>query len=102
MSTDEALTAQTAPADPATPPKPLPDLDWDPDRAKAFADRAVTLWHELLTRLPDLPVAGRWRQEEVEAGVGRPVPEDPLPEDDLITYLREVLFDWSMYTGHPR
>jgi glutamate/tyrosine decarboxylase-like PLP-dependent enzyme len=102
MSADRALSADPPTTDPATPPEPLPDLDWDPDRARAFVDRAAGLWQELLTRLPDLPVAGRWRQEEVEAGVARPVPEEPLSEDELFGYLREVVFDWSMYTGHPR
>jgi len=34
--------------------------------------------------------------------VVRPVPEEPLSEDELFEYLRQVVFDWSMYPGHPR
>jgi glutamate/tyrosine decarboxylase-like PLP-dependent enzyme len=86
----------------AAAPDPFRDLDWDPKRARDFADRTVELWAEFLERLPDLPVAGRWTTDEVRAGVTRPVPEDPLPEDELFAYLREVTFDWSMYPGHPR
>src|SRR5438128_1330938 len=85
-----------------TPPDPVPDLDWDPDRARAFADRAVDLWEEFLKRLPSLPVAGPWKAEEVAEGVRRPVPEDGLSDDELFEYLRALAFDWSMYPGHPR
>ena len=46
-------------------PSPVTDLDWDPERARAFADRAVDLWQELLERLPDMPVSGRWTAEEI-------------------------------------
>jgi aromatic-L-amino-acid decarboxylase len=84
------------------PPEPLRDLDWSPKRAREFADRTVDLWQEFLERLPSLPVAGRWNSEQVAAGVARPVPEEPLSDDELFGYLREIAFDWSMYTGHPR
>jgi aromatic-L-amino-acid decarboxylase len=83
-------------------PEPVRDLDWDPDRARRFADRTVDLWQEFLQRLPSLPVSGSWTGEEVARAVVRPVPEEPLSEDDLFGYLRELVFDWSMYPGHPR
>jgi aromatic-L-amino-acid decarboxylase len=83
-------------------PEPVPDLDWDADRARRFADRTADLWQEFLGRLPSLPVSGSWSTEQVAAGVTRPIPEEPLPEDELFDYLREVVFDWSMYPGHPR
>jgi len=78
------------------------DLDWGADQARHFADRAVDLWQEFLERLPSLPVSGAWSSEQVAAGVVRPVPEEPLSEDELFEYLRQVVFDWSMYPGHPR
>jgi len=78
------------------------DLDWGADQARHFADRAVDLWQEFLDRLPSLPVSGAWSSEQVAAGVVRPVPEEPLSEDELFEYLRQVVFDWSMYPGHPR
>jgi aromatic-L-amino-acid/L-tryptophan decarboxylase len=83
-------------------PEPVPDLAWGADRARRFADRAVDLWQEFLERLPSLPVSGSWSSEQVAAGVIRPVPEEPLPDDELFDYLRSVVFDWSMYPGHPR
>jgi aromatic-L-amino-acid/L-tryptophan decarboxylase len=84
------------------PPQPVPDLTWDPDRARRFADRTVDIWEEFLRRLPTLPVAGRWTSDEVSAAMARPIPDDPLDEDELLAYLREMTFDWSMYPGHPR
>jgi aromatic-L-amino-acid decarboxylase len=83
-------------------PAPVRDLDWDPDRARRFADKTVDLWEEFLRRLPDLPVAREAGEDEVRAAVVRPVPDDPTPDEDLLAYLREVALEWSMYPGHPR
>jgi len=83
-------------------PGPVRDLDWEADRARRFADRTVDLWQEFLERLPSLPVSGSWSGEQVAEAVVRPIPEEPLPEDELFEYLREMVFDWSMYPGHPR
>jgi aromatic-L-amino-acid decarboxylase len=83
-------------------PATVADLDWDATRARRFADRTVGLWAELLERLPDLPVARRWTADEVHRAVAVPVPDAPMPEDDLFAYLRDVVFERSMYCGHPR
>jgi glutamate/tyrosine decarboxylase-like PLP-dependent enzyme len=84
------------------PPPPFRDLAWDPDHARRFGEQALELWEEFLRRLPSLPVAGPWDSAQVARGVALPVPEEPLPDDELFEYLREVVFDWSMYPGHPR
>lgn len=89
------------PRHPGDPPAPYPDLNWDPDRARRFAEQAAAIYAELLERLPDLPVSRAWRREEVEAAVARKVPEEPMDEEDVLAYLREVLLEWSMYPGHP-
>lgn len=86
----------------ATPPEPVRDLDWDPVRARAFTDRVAGLYQELLERLPELPVARAWKREEVREALARPVPDDPMPEGELIEYLRDMTFEWSGYLGHPR
>jgi aromatic-L-amino-acid/L-tryptophan decarboxylase len=99
MSLDER--ARRAEAEPQVP-APVPDLNWDPERARRFTDRTADLWQEFLERLPDLPVAGPWRQPEIEAALDRDVPDEPMPEDELFDYLREMTFEWSMYPGHPR
>jgi aromatic-L-amino-acid decarboxylase len=83
-------------------PAPLRDLDWDPDRARRFAEGALDLWTELLERLPDLPVAPPEGQDEVRQAVALEVPEEGLADDDLLAYMRELTFRWSMYPGHPR
>jgi len=83
-------------------PEPVRDLDWDPKRARAFAEGTVDIWEELLQRLPDLPVRRGWSAEEVREAVAIPVPEEPMPDDELLAYLRDVVFEWSSYLGHPR
>ncbi|HEX9122797.1 MAG TPA: pyridoxal-dependent decarboxylase [Actinomycetota bacterium] len=84
------------------PPEPLPDLDWDPERARGFADRAVALYEELLRRLPGLPVARGRTADEVRRAVAIPIPVEPLPDDELFAYLGDMVFEHSVYPGHPR
>jgi glutamate/tyrosine decarboxylase-like PLP-dependent enzyme len=83
-------------------PAPVRDLDWDPGRARAFTDRIADLYEEVLRRLPDLPVSQDWGVEEVRRGVVLPIPDEPMPEDDLVEYLRRITFEYSGYLGHPR
>lgn len=86
-----------------TPPRPVPDLDWEPKRARELGEHALDLWEELLTRLREraLPVARRESAAHVRTAVTRPVPEDPVPLDELASYLRDVVLEHSMYPGHP-
>lgn len=84
------------------PPEPVRDLDWSPERARAFAEGVTAIWTDLLARLPELPVRGRWSAEEVRRAVAIPLPEEPMPEAELLAYLREVALSWSTYPGHPR
>jgi glutamate/tyrosine decarboxylase-like PLP-dependent enzyme len=83
-------------------PPPLRDLDWEPARARAFTDRIADLYEEVLARLRDLPVSRDWGVEEVRRAVTMPIPDDPMPEDDLIAYLRRITFEYSGFLGHPR
>jgi len=83
-------------------PEPVRDLDWDPKRARAFVDGTADIWEELLERLPGLPVRRGWSAEEVRDAVAIPVPDAPMPDDELLAYLRDVVFEWSSYLGHPR
>lgn len=85
-----------------SPPEPVRDLDWDHGRAREFADRTLDIWEELLARLRELPVTQAVTEEEVREAIARPVPEEPLPDDELFAYLREMVFERSMYPGHPR
>jgi len=83
-------------------PEPVPDLDWSPERARAFGEGALDVWEELLVRLRDLPVARRATEADVHEAVAIDVPEGPMPQDELLAYLREVVLERSMYPGHPR
>jgi aromatic-L-amino-acid decarboxylase len=82
-------------------PTPMRDLDWDPVRARAFADGAVDMWEELLTGLREQPVSRPWTAEQVREAVALPVPDEPMGDQALLEYLHEVIFDWSGFLGHP-
>ena len=83
-------------------PGPVPDLDWDPKRARAFTDGAADIWQELLERLPDQRVSRHWTAAQVREAVTMPVPDEPMGDEALLAYLRDVVFEWSAYLGHPR
>jgi aromatic-L-amino-acid decarboxylase len=77
------------------------DLDWEPKRARALGDSAVELWEEYLQRLEDLPVDRGFTAAELSEAVALEVPAAGMSDDELLDYLRKVVFDFSMYTGHP-
>jgi aromatic-L-amino-acid decarboxylase len=85
----------------ATPPPPVPDLDWPAERAGELGRAAVSLWEEWLQALPHLPVARRDSVEDVRRAVVLPIPEKPLGKDALLAHLRAVVLERSMYPGHP-
>ncbi len=83
-------------------PEPERALDWSSAQARAFGDRALDIWTELLDRIgDDLPVARNRSATQASEAVALPIPADPMPLDDLTDYLRRVVFDESMYPGHP-
>lgn len=83
-------------------PEPVTDLAWSADRAATFADRAVSLWVELLRGFSDgLPVARHESSAEVRAAVTMDIPDEPLSDEDLEEHLRSVVLEHSMYPGHP-
>lgn len=84
------------------PPDPVRDLAWDSARAREFADRTADIWEEVLKRLPELPVGRRWTEAQVHEALAIPVPEAPMPDDELFDYLRGIAFEWSGLLGHPR
>lgn len=83
-------------------PEAFRELDWSAERARAFGEGALDVWTELLDRLPSLPVARRATESDVHAAVAIDVPDEPMPQDELLSYLREVVLERSMYPGHPR
>lgn len=82
-------------------PPPVQDLNWNSKESAAFANQAVELWSELLERLPDLPVSRHQPHKEVRSAISMDIPGQPMANDDLIEHLREVVFERSMYPGHP-
>ena len=53
-------------------PPAVPDLDWDPERARVFGERVMQIWLELLERLPHLPVARTHTADEIRVVFQRP------------------------------
>jgi len=83
-------------------PAPERALDWSPVDARAFGEGALDIWTELIDRLHgDLPVARNRSAAEVRNTVAQEIPAEPMPIEDLFAHLREVVFEESMYPGHP-
>lgn len=81
--------------------QPVDDLNWSADRAREFGNEIVALWSEWLAELPRLPVAGRATAADVRAAVAREIPDDPVPDDELLGLLRTIAFDHTTKVGHP-
>lgn len=68
----------------------------------AFADKAVSLWAEMLRGLEgELPVAREETTAEVRAAVDVEIPDQPMAEEELDRHLRSLVLEHSMYPGHP-
>jgi aromatic-L-amino-acid/L-tryptophan decarboxylase len=79
----------------------MPALDVDPKRIRALIDGAGDLVQEFLERLPSLPVDRQRTLDEVRKVVARPIGAEGIDDDELLEYLRELVFSASMYPGHP-
>ncbi len=82
-------------------PRPVPELDWDPARARELGEEVVELWIELLTRLPELPVSRGFHAAELRDALALDVPEEGLADPALVARLRQLVFDGSIFPGHP-
>ena len=78
----------------------MAELDWGAEGARGFGQEMVELWAELLERLPELPISRRRSVDRVRAAIARPVPDEPVPRDQLLDYLRTLTFEHATYTGH--
>ena len=82
-------------------PAPVSDLDWAPARAREFTGRMLDLWIELLEQLPSLPAARGEPADAVSRAMAWPLPEQPLPDEQIVELLRGLVFEHSSYPGHP-
>ena len=82
-------------------PDPVPELDWDPTRARELGDEVVELWTELLTRLPELDVGGEFTAQAVRERLDLDIPEEGASNGELLALLRSLVFEESIYPGHP-
>jgi glutamate/tyrosine decarboxylase-like PLP-dependent enzyme len=85
---------------PPNRPEPVTDLDWSPERARAFADGVTDIWQKFLTELPELPVSRDFDVDEVADAMIRDIPDEPMADGELMEYLESLALDWSMYPGH--
>jgi len=79
-------------------PEPVRDLDWSPERARAFGDRVLELYSGFLAELVDGPVTPPVTTRGVREAVTLDVPDDPLADDELLAHLRAIL-DQSLRPG---
>ncbi len=89
-------------ADKISAPNPVDDLNWSADRAERWGLRGVALWKEFLEKLPGLRVSRRWKDANVKESLALSVPDEPMSEESITQHLRSIMFDLSMYPGHPR
>ncbi|MDQ3956523.1 MAG: hypothetical protein M3285_13345, partial [Actinomycetota bacterium] len=82
-------------------PAPLRDLDLDPARVRKMIDDAADLVQEYLERLPSLAIDRPRTAAEVRDLVAQEIPEEGVSDEALGEYLRSIVFDSAMYTGHP-
>lgn len=83
------------------PPEPFRDLDVAPKEARRLGEAVVDMWVEYLERLRELPVDRGLREQPVRDAVVRDIGRDPMDAEDLVQHLRDLVFDQSMYPGHP-
>jgi aromatic-L-amino-acid/L-tryptophan decarboxylase len=84
-----------------TAPEAFRDFDWDPSRAGALGREVLDLLVEFLERLPSLPVYPAMSASDMRSAVAVEIPEEGWSDAQIIDYLRKLVFDLSMYPGHP-
>jgi aromatic-L-amino-acid/L-tryptophan decarboxylase len=78
-------------------------IDIDPEEFRVLGHRLVDDLAGLLERLPELPVTPGESPEEVRAALGDAgLPEHGAAPDELLAEARDLLFEHSLFTGHPR
>ena len=79
-------------------PPAVPDLDWAPERARAFGDRILDLYAGLLSEIADGPASPQVTTAGVRAAIAAEVPEEPLGDEALLAHLQAIL-DHSLRPG---
>ncbi len=82
-------------------PEPVEELNWSPERVERLGSDVVDMWVEFIKQLPELLIDRGFDESGVRKAVLVDVPEEPLEYDELLAYMRKVVFDQSMYPGHP-
>lgn len=82
-------------------PQPVRDLDWDADQARDLTERMLGIWSDLLEGMRDLPVSRVEPAEQVAEAMRLPIPESPMPLDQLELSMRQMVFEHSTLCGHP-
>jgi aromatic-L-amino-acid decarboxylase len=78
-------------------------IDLSPEEFRALGHRLVDDVAGLLERLPELPVTTGERPGDIRAILGdASLPEQGAPPDELLREATDLLFEHSLFTGHPR
>jgi glutamate/tyrosine decarboxylase-like PLP-dependent enzyme len=78
-------------------------IDLDPEEFRALGHQLVDDLAGLLERLPELPVTPGESSDDVRAALGDvSLPQHGAPPEELLAQTRDLLFEHSLFTGHPR
>lgn len=75
-------------------------LAWSPERGRAFAEQVLEVWADYLAAIPTLPVGRADPRATVRRAVLRPVPDEPLADEEIIANLHALALEQSLQPGH--
>lgn len=82
-------------------PNPVRDFDWPHEKSAPFRASVFEIWGEFLSKLRGLPIARSWKGRDFARELDLRVPDEPDAPAQLTDLLRKLVFDNSMYPGHP-
>ena len=78
-------------------------IELEPDEFRRLGHELVDSVADFLASLPERPVTTGESPRDIRAALGdASLPENGTPPDELLREARELLFDHSLLTGHPR
>ena len=79
-------------------PPTVSDLDWRPERARAFGENVLDLYVRMLGELADGPTSPQVTTAGVREAVAIDVPDEPLADEELLAHLQTIV-DHSIRPG---
>jgi len=77
-------------------------MQLSPEEFRKLGQLTVDLATAYLEELPDRPVFRRMQEEDRQAIMAMPMPEQALPAEEILRFINEQLLPYPMGNGHPR